>query len=91
MATANLTLTRKQSALVSAGRQQIVATTGDLWNITMDYMTDSERFVMGAAYNAIEAQIDDTIDSGFTVSETYGDGTLHGISKAPSRPVPPTH
>lgn len=91
MATSNLTLTRKQSALINSGRSQIVASLGDLWTITPDYMTDTERFAMGSDYNNLESSIDDTIDSSFLVYETYGDGTLHGIGKAPSRPVPPIH
>jgi hypothetical protein len=90
MANQNLILNRQQSVLLNAGRQQVATPFGDLWVMLPSRVPDVDRFVMATEYNDIEDQVDDTIDSGFLAFETYGDNTIHGISKAPNRPKPPT-
>ncbi len=91
MATANRTFTRPESLQIIVGRSQVSTPLGDLWPLLPLTVTDTERFAMGTTYNTLEAEIDDVVDSGFLAFLTYGDNTIHGIGRAPSRPIAPTH
>lgn len=83
-------LTRQESVMVNSGRLQSATPLGDLWVMLPNHVEQSVRFEMAAEYNALEDAIDDVIDSGFQAYVTHGDFTIHGISKAPNRPKPPT-
>lgn len=89
MVTEDKILTRQESVLVIAGRQQVATLLGDLWVMLPNRVTATERIAMATEYNNLEQQIDDAIDSGYQAKVTYGDNTIHGISKAPNRPKPP--
>ncbi|HMX02907.1 MAG TPA: hypothetical protein PK511_11765 [Chitinophagales bacterium] len=83
-------LTREESALVEAGRRQTISPLGDLWVALKCYGNDDAFNEMAVQYNSIEDnEIDAVIDAGGTVMETYGNGDVKQISKAPNRPKPP--
>ena len=90
MASQDKVFTRQESVLITTGRLQLATPLGDLWVMLQTNVDASVRFGMAANYNALEDVIDDTIDSGFQAFITHGDYTIHGISKAPNRPKPPT-
>lgn len=86
---ANLTLNKKQTALIYAGRSSAVEPTlGDLFVGISDYVTNSEYNVIVDAYNGLEGSIDTTTSAGFTVTGIDADNNQIQVFSHPVRPTP---
>ena len=84
----DLTLNRKDTALVVAGRSQQTGDNGDLFNAIWDDCPAEYYNSLRGDYLEKEAEIKDCIDEGGEVIGTDEDGGPIQIGGMPSRPRP---
>lgn len=85
---ANYTLTKIQTALVSAGRSQVAGEQGDMFYTLWDTVSAIEYNAIRDVYLALEELIADKIEDGFAIVGTDENGGHPSIGGMPSRPRP---